>query len=52
METIFTLNEAAAFAYLPLKRVYKELEYRVIQPVEDVPRLSGCVANNKQGENI
>ena len=40
METIFTPNEAAAFANLPPKRVYKEIEYRVIQPVEDAPRLS------------
>jgi uncharacterized protein (DUF433 family) len=40
MEAIFTPNEAAAFAYLSPKRVYKELEYRVIQPVSDAPRLS------------
>ena len=40
MEAIFTPNEAAAFAYLPPKRVYKEIEYKIIQPVEDVPRLS------------
>ena len=39
METIFTPNEAAAFAYLSPKRVYKEIEYKVIQPVNDVPRL-------------
>jgi uncharacterized protein (DUF433 family) len=40
MEAIFTPTEAAAFAYLPPKQVYKELEYKVIQPVSDVPRLS------------
>jgi uncharacterized protein (DUF433 family) len=40
MEAIFTPNEAAAFAYLSPKRVYKELEYRIIQPVSDTPRLT------------
>jgi uncharacterized protein (DUF433 family) len=40
MEAIFTPTEAAAFAYLPPKRVYKELEYKVIQPASDAPRLS------------
>jgi uncharacterized protein (DUF433 family) len=40
METIFTPNEAAAFANLSPKRVYKEIEYRVIQTIEDAPRLS------------
>ena len=40
MEAIFTPNEAAAFAHLSPKRVYKEIEYRVIQPVSDTPRLS------------
>ncbi|MBW4621311.1 MAG: DUF433 domain-containing protein [Cyanosarcina radialis HA8281-LM2] len=40
MEAIFTPTEAAAFTDLPPKRVYKELEYKVIQPVADVPRLS------------
>jgi uncharacterized protein (DUF433 family) len=40
MEEIFTPNEAAAFAYLPPKRVYKEIEYKIIQPVADLPRLS------------
>lgn len=39
METLFTPNEAAAFVSLPSKRVYKELEYRVIQPVTNTPRL-------------
>lgn len=40
MEAIFTPNEAAAFAYLSPKRVYKEIEYKVIEPVSDLPRLS------------
>ena len=40
MEAIFTPNEAAAFAHLSPKRVYKEIEYKVIQPISDVPRLS------------
>jgi uncharacterized protein (DUF433 family) len=40
MEAIFTPTEAAAFAYLPPKRVYKELEYKVIQSASDIPRLS------------
>jgi uncharacterized protein (DUF433 family) len=40
MEAIFTPNEAAAFVYLSPKRVYKEIEYKVIQPVTDLPRLS------------
>ncbi len=40
MEAIFTPNEAAAFAYLSPKRVYKEIEYKVIQPVSNAPRLS------------
>ncbi|MDJ0572512.1 MAG: DUF433 domain-containing protein [Pleurocapsa sp. MO_192.B19] len=40
MEAVFTPNEAAAFAYLPPKRVYKEIEYKVIQPVNNAPRLS------------
>ncbi|NER46603.1 MAG: DUF433 domain-containing protein, partial [Symploca sp. SIO1A3] len=40
MEAIFTPNEAAAFAYLSPKQVYQEIEYKVIQPVSDVPRLS------------
>ncbi|NES21149.1 MAG: DUF433 domain-containing protein [Symploca sp. SIO3E6] len=40
MEAIFTPNEAAAFVYLSPKRVYKEIEYQVIQPVSDLPRLS------------
>ena len=40
MEAIFTPNEAAAFVHLSPKRVYKELEYKVIQPVSDAPRLS------------
>lgn len=40
MEAIFTPNEAAAFANLSPKRVYKEIEYQVIQPVSDLPRLS------------
>ena len=40
MEAIFTPNEAAAFAYLPPMRVYKEIEYKVIQPVNNAPRLS------------
>ena len=40
MEAIFTPNEAAAFAHLSPKRVYKEIEYRVIQPISDSPRLS------------
>jgi uncharacterized protein (DUF433 family) len=40
MEAIFTPNEAAAFASLSPKRVYKELEYRVIPQVEDSPRLT------------
>ena len=40
METIFTPNEAAAFAYLSPKRVYKEIEYKIIQPINDAPRLS------------
>jgi len=40
MEAIFTPNEAAAFVYIPPKRVYKEIEYKVIQPVSDFPRLS------------
>lgn len=40
MEAIFTPNEAAAFAYLSPKRVYKEIEYQIIQPVNNVPRLS------------
>ena len=40
MEAIFTPNEAAAFAYLSPKRVYKEIEYKIIQPVNNAPRLS------------
>ena len=40
MEAIFTPNEAAAFAYLSPKRVYKEIEYKIIQPINDAPRLS------------
>lgn len=32
METIFTPNEAAAFVQLPTKRIYKELEFKVISP--------------------
>ncbi|NEQ67346.1 MAG: DUF433 domain-containing protein, partial [Symploca sp. SIO2D2] len=40
MEAIFTPNEAAAFSYLSPKQVYQEIEYKVIQPVSDVPRLS------------
>lgn len=40
MEAIFTPNEAAAFADLTPKRVYREIEYRIIQPVSDAPRLS------------
>jgi uncharacterized protein (DUF433 family) len=40
MKTRFTPNEAAAFAYLSPKRVYKEIEYRVIQPFGDAPSLS------------
>lgn len=40
METIFTPNEAAAFANISPKRVYKEIEHRIIQPVSDAPRLS------------
>jgi len=40
MEAIFTPNEAAAFTYLSPKRVYKEIEYKIIQPVSDLPRLS------------
>ena len=40
MEALFTPNEAAAFADLSPKRIYKEIEYRVIQPVSDAPRLS------------
>ncbi|ELR97661.1 DUF433 domain-containing protein [Gloeocapsa sp. PCC 73106] len=39
MQAIFTPNEAAAFAYLPPKRVYKELEYQIIESVSDNPRL-------------
>ncbi|AFZ26612.1 hypothetical protein Cylst_4534 [Cylindrospermum stagnale PCC 7417] len=37
METIFTPNEAAAFVELPTKKVYKELEYKVLpvsQPLQ------------------
>lgn len=33
MQTIFTPNEAAAFVQLPTKRIYKELEFKVISPV-------------------
>ncbi|VEP17965.1 conserved hypothetical protein [Hyella patelloides LEGE 07179] len=43
MEAIFTPNEAAALAYLPIKRVYKEIEYNIIQPIQPLsnkPRLS------------
>ena len=40
MEAIFTPNEAAAFTYLPPKRVYKEIEYQAIQTVSGSPRLS------------
>ena len=40
MEAVFTPNEAAAFAYLPPKRVYKEIEYKIIQPISNKPRLS------------
>ena len=39
MEAVFTPNEAAAFAYLSPKRVYKELEYRVIESNSEIPRL-------------
>ncbi len=40
MEAIFTPNEAAAFAHLSPKRVYKEIEHRIIHPISDTPRLS------------
>lgn len=40
MEAIFTPNEAAAFTCISPKRVYKEIEHRIIQPVSDTPRLS------------
>ncbi|NEP10436.1 MAG: DUF433 domain-containing protein [Symploca sp. SIO2C1] len=40
MEAIFTPNEAAAFVYLSPKQVYQEIEYKIIQPVSDLPRLS------------
>jgi len=33
METIFTPNEAAAFVQLPTKRIYKEIENKIISPV-------------------
>jgi uncharacterized protein (DUF433 family) len=33
MESIFTPSEAAAFVQLPTKRVYKELEFKVLAPV-------------------
>ena len=33
MQIIFTPNEAAAFVQLPTKRIYKELEFKVISPV-------------------
>jgi uncharacterized protein (DUF433 family) len=39
MATIFTPSEAAAFVQLPAKRVYKELEYRVITSASYPPRL-------------
>ena len=45
METIFISNatftptEAAAFVHLPTKRIYKEVEYKVIHSVSDSPRL-------------
>jgi uncharacterized protein (DUF433 family) len=39
MKILFTPNEAAAFVSLPPKRVYKELEYRVIQTTPNTPRL-------------
>ncbi|MGF1485484.1 MAG: DUF433 domain-containing protein [Prochloraceae cyanobacterium] len=40
MEAIFTPTEAAAFVCLSPKRVYKEIEYKIIEPVSDLPRLS------------
>ncbi len=40
MNILFTPTEAAALLYLPPKRVYKELEHKIISPVSDVPRLS------------
>ncbi len=40
MDILFTPTEAAALVYLPPKRVYKELEYKIIPPVSDTPRLS------------
>lgn len=39
MAIIFTPSEAAAFVQLPAKRVYKELEYRVITSASHPPRL-------------
>lgn len=32
-DIIFTPNEAAAFVQLPTKRIYKELEFKVLMPV-------------------
>jgi uncharacterized protein (DUF433 family) len=40
MNVIFTPAEAAAFVRIPTKRVYKELEYAVITPNANPPRLT------------
>ena len=40
MELVFTPNEAAALVQLPAKRVYKELEYKIITSITETPRLS------------
>lgn len=40
MEISFTPSEAAAFVQLPAKRIYKELEYKVIPSVPLAPRLT------------
>ncbi|MEC4896069.1 MAG: DUF433 domain-containing protein [Oscillatoria sp. PMC 1051.18] len=40
MSANFTPNEAAAFVQLPLKRVYKEIEYQIITSSDNSPRLN------------
>jgi len=40
MNVVFTPTEAAAIVQIPAKRVYKELEYAVIAPNTNPPRLT------------
>jgi uncharacterized protein (DUF433 family) len=40
MKTTFSPNEAAAFVKLPTKRIYKELEFKIISPVSPPAQIS------------